>query len=445
MTEPQTQRVAIVVLGEIGQSPRMQLHARALVDHGLSVDVVAYGGDATPAWLRKNPRIGLWALPAPGWAQRHQLPRVIFIVYALCRMARISFSLLWTLLVRIPRPDVILLQTPPPVPTMAACLLAGRWRGASTIIDWHNYGHTLLALHLGEGHWAVRLIHWAERTFGRRAAHHLCVSRAMRHDLAERWGIPDAVVLHDLPPEQFGEASDTDRRRLFEGLFSTIPEPMARALATGSENRPGLLVSPTSWTADEDFALLLDALDHCDAAMAEEEAEAGGGVFPDLLVLLTGNGPQRQSYEERIALLDLRRIVIRTAWLSSEDFPVLLGSADLGLCLHNSSSGVDLPMKIAEMQGANLPVCAFDYGPCLTEMVDPGETGLLFTDSASLSRHLRDLFRNFPAGAQHLAALRNALRARPKRHWGEEWRDRAAPSFGLAASRAPRSPVERPE
>ena len=74
MTEPQTQRVAIVVLGEIGQSPRMQLHARALVDHGLSVDVVAYGGDATPAWLRKNPRIGLWALPAPGWAQRHQLP-----------------------------------------------------------------------------------------------------------------------------------------------------------------------------------------------------------------------------------------------------------------------------------------------------------------------------------------------------------------------------------
>ena len=27
----------------------------------------------------------------------------------------------------------------------------------------------------------------------------------------------------------------------------------------------------------------------------------------------------------------------------------------------------------------------------------------------------------------------------------EEWRDRAAPSFGLAASRAPSSPVERPE
>jgi len=336
MTEPQTQRVAIVVLGEIGQSPRMQLHARALVEHGLSVDVVAYAGDATPEWLRSHPRIGLWPLPAPGWAQRHRLPRALFVVYALCRVARISFSLLWTLLVRIPRPDVILLQTPPPVPTMAACLIAARWRGASAMIDWHNYGYTLLALHLGEEHWAVRMIHWSERRFGRLATHHLCVSQAMQRDLAVRWGIPGAVVLHDLPPAQFAEAGDADRRRLFEGLISIIPEPMARALATKSENRPGLLVSPTSWTADEDFALLLDALEHCDAAMAEEEAAAGGGVFPDLMVLLTGNGPQRQTYEQRIASLDLRRIVVRTAWLASEDFSVLLGSADLGLCLHSS-------------------------------------------------------------------------------------------------------------
>ncbi|GMP70132.1 hypothetical protein CsSME_00029113 [Camellia sinensis var. sinensis] len=58
--------------------------------------------------------------------------------------------LLWFLCVKILAPDVFIVQNPPSVPTLVAVKWASWLRRSAFIIDWHNFGYTLLALSLGK-------------------------------------------------------------------------------------------------------------------------------------------------------------------------------------------------------------------------------------------------------------------------------------------------------
>jgi beta-1,4-mannosyltransferase len=198
--------------------------------------------------------------------------------------------------------------------------------------------------------------------------------------------------------------------------------------APDAPNRPALLISATSWTADEDFALLLDALSLWDARLQESSLARSS---PFAVCLLTGRGLLRESYEAQIRQLRLGMIKIYTLWVSAEDYPLLLGAADLGLCLHRSASGFDLPMKIADMFGAGLPVCALDYGPCLAERIRHGENGLLFATSEQLADQLEELFRDFPTHTPLLDRLRRTVMTSNHYRWTDAWRDHARPVFRM--------------
>ena len=87
--------------------------------------------------------------------------------------------------------------------------------------------------------------------------------------------------------------------------------------------------------------------------------------------------------------------------------------ADAGLCLHQSASGFDLPMKLADFRGAGIPVCAYDYAPVLSEVLTPGHEGVTFRDPGELASLFVALARADLGKVPQFAAARTWLAANP--------------------------------
>lgn len=430
----------------------MQHHAASLARRGLDVRVVAYGGEAphavvAAAGARLHPVASAEAVTV-GWVPR---PAALAV-----RVAAQLLHALYLMLLVLPPPRAALLQVPPSVPSLAALRLALLVRGGRLVVDWHNLGYTLLALRLGDRAWLVRALEAYERRAAAavaRTAGHVAVSRALRDELARSWGIPDAAVLRDRPAAMFRPASVEEAHALFARCGTALQASAARRVGdccdaapaaqadgeppgtrtlvtevawTGEPrlraDRPAVLVSGTSWTPDEDFGVLLAAAEVYDARCTRSH--------PPLLVVVTGKGPQREAYEARMRASGLANVAFRTAWLDAADYPTLLGAADLGVSLHTSSSGLDLPMKVVDMFGCGLPVLAARY-PTMGELVHDGEDGLLFGDAEELAGHLLGLLKGFPRRTPQLDALRAGVGRLQATRWDEAWDEAAAPLFGL--------------
>jgi beta-1,4-mannosyltransferase len=120
---------------------------------------------------------------------------------------------------------------------------------------------------------------------------------------------------------------------------------------------------------------------------------------------------------------------------SQADYPLLLGAADLGICLHTSTSNLDLPMKVVDMFGCGLPVCAVHFD-CLSELVVHEHNGLVFQDSAELSRQCHRLLHQFPRQTTDLQRLARGVKDFQSVRWQDNWDDCARPIF-LQAQRSP--------
>jgi beta-1,4-mannosyltransferase len=394
----------------------MQYHAHALAVNGADVDFVGYEGAPLPRFLTGDPRVTVHHVAEA--RQRLGVGRssVLYALAAFVDGLRLSVRLLRALL-RLPKFDLLLVQNPPALPTLHVAWIVSRLRGARLVIDWHNLGYSMLALRLGRRHVAVRLGRWLERRAARAADAHLCVSRGFAKLLTDRFGLSGVRVLYDRPASAFVPIERTEREQIRQALF-------ARLGIRGS-GPVGFIVSPTSWTADEDFDVVIDAVLEIEERIRGWEANGPSRRFPDLVILVTGDGIRRAEFERRFAGLPARRVQLRTRWLEPEDYPRIVGSADLGLCLHRSSSGVDIPMKVVDLFGAGVPVCALDYGACLAERVRHGDNGLLFSTPRQLADVLFDLFETFPAESSLLDRLRSGARRAARPTWEEGWASEA--------------------
>ncbi|XP_061340419.1 UDP-glycosyltransferase TURAN-like, partial [Gastrolobium bilobum] len=103
-------RACVVVLGDIGRSPRMQYHALSLAKQAsLKVDIVAYGGSEPHAALRDNPSIDFYIMKQ--WpTARQSLPKILQPIMLLLKPLVQFFMLLWFLCVKISSPDIFIVQ-----------------------------------------------------------------------------------------------------------------------------------------------------------------------------------------------------------------------------------------------------------------------------------------------------------------------------------------------
>ncbi|CAF4927572.1 unnamed protein product [Pieris macdunnoughi] len=426
--------VKVVVLGDIGRSPRMQYHALSLASSGIKVNIISYTETKPLHDVEQNANIKITKL--------HRLeiggPKLIqYFAKALWQ----SISLLLTLFIT-GKCDFVMCQNPPAIPTLPICKFYCLITKTKFIIDWHNYAYSIMALSLKSDHPLLKLSSKIEKWFGQGADNNLCVTYALKEDLLEKWSII-ATVLYDKPPRIFYPLSQEEKHNWFVKLgkqyeeftdLKAVNPKMKTAFTevvdgnvTMRSDRPGLLFSSTSWTPDEDFSILMDAL------QVYETTYNLSRKMPKLVCVITGQGPMKEYYRNQIALRNWKNVTVITPWLEAADYPKMVASAELGVCLHTSSSGLDLPMKIVDMFGAGLPVAAYQF-KCLSELVQDGINGYTFQNSAELSKQIVGWFENFPNNKEQIKIadkMRRELIKFQESRWEDNWNLRAKKFFEL--------------
>ncbi|KAJ5917745.1 CAZyme family GT33 [Penicillium verhagenii] len=403
--------VQILVLGDIGRSPRMQYHALSIAREGGEVVIIGYTESDPHPDLISHPNVSIIPIRShPNFFQTSN--KFLFTIYGPLKVL-FQIACTWRCLAYTAPPSQwLLVQNPPSIPTLVVASLSCFLRQTRLVIDWHNFGYSILALKLGSKHPLVKFSLWYERLFCKSAFAHFCVTDAMCLVLKRDFQLQAPILpLHDRPASHFSPIRDVGERIAF---LTSLPETMD-VCSSVEASKLRILVSSTSWTPDEDFSILIEAL------LQYSELAASNPDLPDILAIITGKGPQKKCICRKSQPLKPR------GHDSVSDYAKLLASASLGVSLHTSSSGVDLPMKVVDMFGAGLPVVGWSRFEAWPELVTEGVNGMGFGSAIELTEQLTKLFGD----GKKLEALRIGAQKESTRRWDDEWNPIAGKLLGL--------------
>ncbi|CRJ91682.1 hypothetical protein BN1708_009363, partial [Verticillium longisporum] len=135
--------IQVLVLGDVGRSPRMQYHAISVIKNGGRVDLVGYNESPLHPQLVDHDRATLYPLPElPALLKNKKLPFFILGPFKVIWQACATF---YVMAYQAPASRWIIIQNPPSIPTLHLALIISVLRGSHLLVDWHNYGWSILA------------------------------------------------------------------------------------------------------------------------------------------------------------------------------------------------------------------------------------------------------------------------------------------------------------
>lgn len=403
--------ISIFVLGDLGHSPRMNYHALSFAKSEYFVNLCGYLESQPSVDIIDDINIEIYPINAV--KNTSSLPYIIFAL----KKVLIQVFQLFGFLFEFRGSEYFMIQNPPSMPILLIAIIFIKVfsRDTKLIIDWHNLNYSILNLKFqNQNHPLVRFMRGYEKYLGRFADYNITVTKQMKTFLVKEFGLrkKSIITLHDRPANHFKPLIDSnvDRLDLLKSheLFKSIPNI--------EDYR--ILVNSTSFTPDEDFNILLDALKEYDIASQELK-------LPPLVLIVTGKGPLNADFTKRVQSLNfLINVIVKSAWLSSEEYPVILSLADLAVSLHTSSSGIDLPMKIVDFFGVGVPVITLDF-PAIDELVKDGVNGLITKttkdESIKESKEIYRLLIEALTKPELLSVLKAGAIKESKYTWDQNW------------------------
>lgn len=195
---------------------------------------------------------------------------------------------------------------------------------------------------------------WATRVCFDTAAKIVCISAGLKDHIRSRWKI-DHSKLTVLPiaadVEAFGSKQDGDAIRRNLGLSS---EPVVMWIG--------------GFYPWHDLDLLLESF----AQVIQR--------YPDVKLVLVGDGPSQPLVAQKVHQNGLQQSVIMTGAITHENVPAMLSIADIAVVpsapVSASGGGTGTPLKLFEYMAAGKPIVASAVNQA-TEVIQHGHTGLL--------------------------------------------------------------------